>query len=184
MVHPNGRISGTGNTPRTARLGDEEKKAAKIEASPESIAAAKSAGLRYVNDDDPGITRMGTGKNVYYRDREGRRVTDAATLARIKRLAIPPAWTEVWICPRDDGHIQATGRDARGRKQYRYHADWRAVRDETKYERMIAFGKALPKIRRRVARDLRRRGLGRDKVLATMVRLLETTLVRVGNEEY
>lgn len=115
---------------------------------------------------------------------DGETVQDTATLARIKRLAIPPAWTEVWICRDAVGHIQATGRDARGRKQYRYHAEWRAVRDDTKYERMIAFGKALPRIRRRVARDLKRRGLGREKVLATMVRLLETTLVRVGNEEY
>jgi DNA topoisomerase-1 len=148
------------------------------------IAAAKSAGLRYINDGDPGITRVAAGRGFDYRDAQGRRVNDTATLGRIKRLAIPPAWTEVWICPREDGHIQATGRDARGRKQYRYHADWRAVRDETKYERMIAFGRALPRIRRRVARDLRRQGLGRGKVLATMVRLLETTLVRVGNEEY
>lgn len=147
------------------------------------VAAAKSAGLRYVNDADPGITRIVSGKKVHY-DAAGRRVTDAGTLARIKRLAVPPAWTGVWICAREDGHIQATGRDARGRKQYRYHHDWRTVRDENKYERMIAFGKTLPRLRRRVARDLRRRGLGREKVLATMVRLLETTLVRVGNEEY
>jgi DNA topoisomerase I len=128
------------------------------------LVAAKSAGLRYVNDDDPGICREAAGKEFRYRGPEGRRITDAPTLGRIKRLAIPPAWTEVWICPRDDGHIQATGRDAR--------------------ERMIAFGKALPKIRQRVARDLRRPGLGREKVLATMLRLLETTLIRVGNEEY
>lgn len=148
------------------------------------IAAAKSAGLRYVNDGDPGITRIGSGRTARYRDAARRRVTDHATLDRIRHLAIPPAWTDVWICPRADGHIQATGRDARGRKQYRYHADWRSVRDDTKYERMIAFGRALPRIRRRVLRDLRKRGLGRDKVLATMVRLLETTLVRVGNEEY
>jgi DNA topoisomerase-1 len=148
------------------------------------INAARSAGLQYVNDDDPGIKRVGAGKNVHYEDAAGKRVTDASTLGRIKRLAIPPAWTEVWICLRDDGHIQATGRDARGRKQYRYHPDWRAIRDENKYERMVAFGKALPRIRRRVARDLRQRGLGREKVLATMVRLLESTLVRVGNEEY
>lgn len=150
----------------------------------ENIVAARSAGLRYVNDDDPGITRVRAGKNFRYVGPDKRSVTDAATLARIKRLAIPPAWTDVWICPREDGHIQATGRDKRGRKQYRYHPDWRAIRDENKYERMIAFGRALPRIRRRVARDLRRRGLGREKVLATMVRLLETTLVRVGNEEY
>jgi DNA topoisomerase-1 len=154
------------------------------EAPPESLAAAKSAGLRYVNDDDPGITRARAGKSFRYLDPHRRGVTDKATLARIKRLAIPPAWTGVWICPREDGHIQATGRDARGRKQYRYHADWRTARDETKYARMLAFARALPRIRRRVARDLKRRGLGREKVLATMVRLLETTLVRVGNEEY
>lgn len=149
-----------------------------------SIAAAKSAGLRYVNDDDPGIARSGSGDSFRYTGPDGRRITDSVTLARIKRLAIPPAWTEVWICPREDGHIQATGRDARKRKQYRYHPDWRAVRDDNKYQRMIAFGRALPRIRRRVARDLRGRGLGRTKVLATMIRLLETTLVRVGNEEY
>ena len=148
------------------------------------MAAARSAGLRYVNDGDPGITRAGAGRAFQYRTPDGKRVTDVATLARIKRLAIPPAWSDVWICPREDGHIQATGRDARRRKQYRYHADWRTVRDESKYERMIAFGRALPRIRRRVARDLQRPGLGREKVLATMIRLLETTLVRVGNEEY
>ena len=148
------------------------------------LVAARAAGLRYVNDGEPGITRSRGGKAFHFTGPDGRRVTDPATLGRIKRLAIPPAWTEVWICPRDDGHIQATGRDARGRKQYRYHSDWRAVRDETKYERMIAFGRALPRIRRRIARDLRRPGLGREKVLGTMVRLLETTLVRVGNEEY
>jgi DNA topoisomerase I len=146
--------------------------------------AAKTAGLRYVNDHDPGIRRVSSGKSFRYQADDKRRITDQSTLWRIKRLAIPPAWTKVWICPRSDGHIQATGRDARGRKQYRYHSDWRAVRDETKYERMIAFAEALPRIRSRVARDLARRGLGRNKILATIVRLLETTLVRVGNEEY
>lgn len=150
----------------------------------DSLAAAKSAGLRYVNDDDPGIGRVRAGQGFRYVDAAKHAVSDAATLGRIKRLAIPPAWTDVWICSRDDGHIQATGRDARGRKQYRYHADWRAVRDESKYERVVAFGRALPRIRRKIARDLKRPGLGREKVLATMVRLLETTLVRVGNEEY
>jgi DNA topoisomerase-1 len=157
---------------------------AKTDANAEAASVAKSAGLRYVNDGDPGIRRVGSGRSVRYEDDDGRRITDPATLGRIKRLAIPPAWTNVWICPRPDGHIQATGRDTRGRKQYRYHPDWRAVRDESKYERMIAFGRALPRIRRRVARDLKQPGLGREKVLATMVRLLETTLVRVGNEEY
>lgn len=146
--------------------------------------AAKSAGLRHVVDIAPGIRRTRRGKNFEYRDAQGHRIKDVRTLARIRQLAIPPAWTEVWICPREDGHIQATGRDARGRKQYRYHVDWRAVRDETKYERTIAFGQALPRIRRQVVKDLRRPGLGRAKVLATMIRLLETTLVRVGNEEY
>lgn len=152
--------------------------------APDAVVAAKSAGLRYVSDHEPGIRRIQKGKSFQYQHAEGRRVTDERTLWRIKRLAIPPAWSDVWICPREDGHIQATGRDARGRKQYRYHADWRAVRDETKYERTIAFGQALPRIRRRIAQDLKQPGLGREKVLATMVRLLETTLVRVGNEEY
>lgn len=156
----------------------------KKSAIPSPASAAKSAGLRYVNDHDAGIARITSGRQVYYRNNQGRRVTDPATLGRIKRLAIPPAWIDVWICPRADGHIQATGRDARRRKQYRYHPDWRSVRDDSKYERIVAFGRALPRIRRRVARDLRRPGLGREKVLATMIRLLETTLVRVGNEEY
>ena len=156
----------------------------KPKANADPVVAAKSAGLRYVNDDHPGISRASAGRDIRYLDPNGGRIRDSVTLGRIKRLAIPPAWTDVWICPREDGHIQATGRDARRRKQYRYHPDWRVIRDENKYDRMIAFGRALPQIRRRVARDLRRRGLGREKVLATMVRLLETTLVRVGNEEY
>jgi DNA topoisomerase-1 len=132
----------------------------------------------------PGLRRKKTRNGFQYFDDAGRRVTDPKALGRIKRLAIPPAWTDVWISPYDNGHIQATGRDVRGRKQYRYHPDWSAVRDENKYERMVAFGKALPKIRRRVAADLRSRGLGRNKVLAAVVRLLETTLIRIGNEEY
>ncbi len=150
----------------------------------EAIAAAKEAGLRYVTDEAPGITRRRAGNGVSYRGPDGKAVKDRATLARIKRLAIPPAWTEVWICPLANGHIQATGRDARRRKQYRYHAEWSAVRDGAKFERVIAFGRALPRIRRRVAKDLARRHLDRRKVLAAMVRLLETTLVRIGNEEY
>jgi DNA topoisomerase I len=153
-------------------------------AAPEAVAAAREANLRYVSDESPGITRRSTGKTVSYLDPQGRAVKDGPTLGRIKRLAIPPAWTDVWICPLANGHIQATGRDARGRKQYRYHSDWSAVRDSAKFERMIAFGKKLPHIRRRVARDLARRQLDRRKVLAAMVRLLETTLVRIGNEEY
>jgi DNA topoisomerase-1 len=152
--------------------------------NPEAVSAAKEAGLRYVNDDVPGIERRVVGKGVSYRGPDGKTVKDAETLKRIKRLAIPPAWTEVWICAWANGHIQATGRDVRGRKQYRYHPDWSAVRDGAKFERTIAFGKALPRIRKRVARDLKRRGLDRTKVLAAVVRLLETTLVRVGNEEY
>src|SRR4029077_4201516 len=119
-----------------------------------------------------------------YVDPQGRTVRDEKALERIRKLAIPPAWTDVWICPRANGHLQATGRDARGRKQYRYHAEWRQVRDETKFGRMIAFGEALPRIRERIDRDLEQRGLGRDKVLATVVKLLETTLIRVGNLEY
>ena len=153
-------------------------------AAPEAMAAAREANLRYMSDDQPGITRKTTAKGVSYRGAEGEVVRDRETLVRIKRLAIPPAWTDVWICPRPNGHIQATGRDARGRKQYRYHPDWSAVRDGAKFERMIEFGKTLPHIRRQVARDLKRKSLDRRKVLAAMVRLLETTLVRIGNEEY
>lgn len=147
-------------------------------------AAAKSAGLRYVADDSPGIRRLAAGRSFRYVDAHGASVKNESTLARIRSLAIPPAWTDVWICPQANGHLQATGRDARGRKQHRYHPDWREVRDEAKYERMLAFGRALPRMRRRVARDLRRTDLSREKVLAAVTRLLETTLIRVGNEEY
>jgi Topoisomerase IB len=146
--------------------------------------AAKNAGLRYTSDSLPGIRRRRRGGRFVYVDASGVSVRDAGTLDRIRRLAIPPAWEDVWICPEEDGHLQATGRDARGRKQYRYHAAWRRTRDEAKFDRMIAFGRALPKIRKRVARDLARRGLCRERVLATVVRLLETTLMRVGNDEY
>jgi DNA topoisomerase-1 len=146
--------------------------------------AAKSAGLIYVSDERPGITRQKQGQGFVYRTADGQAVRDLDTLRRIRSLAIPPAWTHVWICPRENGHIQATGRDARGRKQYRYHPRWREVRDEVKYNRVLGFGAALPRIRRRVAADLRRRGMIREKVLATVVRLLETTLIRVGNDEY
>ena len=146
--------------------------------------SAKAAGLRYVSDDMPGIRRRKRGKGFSYLDAKGNAVTDERTLERIRKLAIPPAWTDVWICPTANGHLQATGRDARGRKQYRYHAEWRSVRDETKFGRMIAFGEALPKIRARVENDLSLRGLPREKVVATVVRLLETTLIRVGNREY
>jgi DNA topoisomerase-1 len=146
--------------------------------------SAKAAGLRYVGDAVPGITRRRAGTKFRYFAADGKPIRDRDTLARIRALAIPPAWNDVWICARADGHLQATGRDARGRKQYRYHRRWREVRDETKYGRMVAFAKALPRIRRRVRQDLARPGLTRDKVLATVVRLLETTRMRVGNEEY
>ncbi len=135
-------------------------------------------------DDGPGIRRLRAAKRFRYVDERGRAVRDAKTLARIAALAIPPAWRDVWICASPNGHMQATGRDARGRKQYRYHARWREKRDETKYDKMILFGLSLPKIRARVDEDLGRAGLPREKILATVVRLLETTLIRVGNEEY
>lgn len=141
-------------------------------------------GLSYVNDDDPGLARVATKSGFSYRDPMGRPVKDEAALARIRALAIPPAWTDVWICPSPRGHIQATGRDQKGRKQYRYHPDFRQVQDGAKFERMIGFGRALPRLRARVQRDLARRGLPREKVLAAVVRLMELTLIRVGNEAY
>ncbi|HXD71856.1 MAG TPA: hypothetical protein VN615_18450 [Gaiellales bacterium] len=146
--------------------------------------AAKDAGLRYTTDDRPGITRRRRGRGFQYIDRDGRTITDRGERARIDSLAIPPAWTDVWICPSPNGHLQATGRDARGRKQYRYHPRWRVMRDEVKYGRMIAFGEALPKIRRRVDRDMARRSLSKPRVVATVVRLLDETSIRVGNDEY
>jgi DNA topoisomerase-1 len=146
--------------------------------------AAAAAGLRYVRDGEPGLRRQRRGRTFRYRGPDGRVVQDRAEIGRIRALAIPPAWTDVWICSDPSGHIQAVGRDARGRKQYRYHAKWRQVRDDAKYGRMLAFGRALPSVRARIVRDLRRSGLPREKVLAAVVRLLETTLVRVGNEEY
>ena len=146
--------------------------------------AAQEAGLRYTSDDRPGLRRRRAGRGFAYVDTEGRTITDKRELGRIRRLAIPPAWTDVWVSPDPRGHIQATGRDARGRKQYRYHERWREVRDETKYERMLEFAKALPRIRKRVDRDLARPQLTRERVLATIVRLLETSLIRVGNDEY
>ncbi|HVK42602.1 MAG TPA: DNA topoisomerase IB [Phenylobacterium sp.] len=143
-----------------------------------------AAGLIYVNDHDPGLSRISTAAGFGYRDAEGRPVKDEKTLARIRGLVIPPAWTQVWICPSPRGHIQATGRDARGRKQYRYHPDWSQARGGAKFSRLIAFGRALPRLRARVEADLSRRGLPREKVLAAVVRLMELTLIRVGNEEY
>jgi DNA topoisomerase I len=162
----------------------EKKKIDEIEIAPDPVEVAEEAGLRYVSDEQPGYTRKAKGDDFDYFDTEGKRIRDETRLLRIKRLAIPPAYKDVWICPSPNGHIQATARDARGRKQYRYHERWREVRDENKYDRMLVFGKALPKIRRRVNRDLKRRGLPREKVLATVVQLLERTFIRVGNEEY
>jgi DNA topoisomerase-1 len=146
--------------------------------------SARAAGLRYVTDEQAGITRRRRGRGFQYLAPDGRTIADRAERARIDSLAIPPAWTDVWICASPKGHIQATGRDARGRKQYRYHPRWREVRDETKYHRLAAFARALPRIRRQVDRDLRRRALSRERVVATVVRLLDETTIRVGNDEY
>jgi len=145
---------------------------------------ARATGLRYVSDAEPGIRRKRRGKNFTFIDVDGKPIKDADVVARIRKLAIPPAYTDVWICPHARGHIQATGRDARGRKQYRYHADWRATRDDGKFSRMIEFGSRLPKLRRRLKKDLALEGLPKDKVLAVVVTLLSETLIRVGNEEY
>jgi DNA topoisomerase-1 len=150
----------------------------------ESAEAAEEAGLHYVSDDRPGYTRKAHNGEFEYLDTQGKRIRDEQRILRIRRLAIPPAWTDVWICPSPTGHIQATGRDARRRKQYRYHERWRELRDENKFDRLAEFAKALPKIRRRVAQDIRLPGLPREKVLSTVGRLLERTFIRVGNEEY
>jgi DNA topoisomerase-1 len=166
------------------KLRVEKKKIDQIEIAPDPVEVAEEAGLRYVTDEQPGYTRKAKGDDFDYFDTEGKPIRDENRLLRIKRIGIPPAYTDVWICPSANGHIQATGRDARGRKQYRYHERWREVRDENKYDRMLVFGKALPRIRRRVKRDLKRRGLPREKVLATVVQLLGSTFIRVGNEEY
>ena len=166
----------------------------RVRAPTDAIVAARQAGLRHVDDRKPGLGRRVVGKTRGSRgapiptfaihDASGRVVRDAVTLERIRKLAIPPAWTDVWISPDPNGHLQATGRDARGRKQYRYHARWREERDSTKYARLAEFARALPALRRRIAADLRAPGLPRRKVLALVVRLLETTFIRVGNEEY
>lgn len=158
-------------SPRAARL-----------ATPQADAAAE--GLVYVHDDQPGLRRRRHGKGFVYIDARGRRITRAAELERIRRLVIPPAYVDVWICPNPRGHLQATGRDARGRKQYRYHPSWRRVRDAGKFVHIRAFGKALPRLRRKVRRDLALPGWPREKVLALVVRLLDQTLIRVGNEAY
>ncbi|KQP00982.1 DNA topoisomerase IB [Methylobacterium sp. Leaf93] len=146
--------------------------------------AAIEAGLTYVDADRPGLTRRKSGTGFSYRDAKGKAVRDPKILKRIRSLAIPPAYTDVWICARANGHIQATGRDAKGRKQYRYHPDFRQARDSTKFEHIMAFADALPAIRARVDEDMGRRGLSREKVLATIVHLLEATLIRVGNDDY
>jgi DNA topoisomerase-1 len=150
----------------------------------DSQMSAKVAGLRYVTDASHGIRRKRAGKGFSYLDMNGTQLRDRQELQRIKSLRIPPAWTKVWICPMPHGHLQATGYDAKGRKQYRYHSRWRTVRDETKYGRMLAFGEALPFIRQQAEHDLTLHGLPRAKVLATVLQLLEATLIRVGNEEY
>jgi len=147
-------------------------------------AAASAAGLRYVKDGSAGITRVRAGKGFRHLDASRQPVRDPEVLARIRKLAIPPAWRDVWICELPNGHLQATGRDSKGRKQYRYHPRWRQLRDETKYERMVDFARVLPALRARAEADLARPGLTREKVVAAVVRLLETTLIRVGNEEY
>ena len=155
------------------------------ETEPEAAAAAaEAAGLRYVTDSRPGITRRRTGKGFSYRDPGGGVITERKELARLRRLAIPPAWTDVWICPDPDGHIQATARDARGRKQYRYHEQYREARDRSKFRRMLEFSEALPILRERLERDLRAPDLSRRQLLATVVLLLDRTLIRVGNDEY
>ncbi len=146
--------------------------------------AAESAGLRYVSDEQPGIRRKGSGRGFRYVGHDGRAVTDKQVLRRIRSIVIPPAWTEVWICRHADGHLQATGRDAKNRKQYRYHPAFREIRESTKYEHMMRFADALPRIRAKVRQHMALRGLSREKVLATVVHLLETTLIRVGNDDY
>jgi DNA topoisomerase-1 len=170
--------------PAPAAARDTHRRSGRRAPPADPVAAAKAAGLRYVTDDAPGIRRVRAGKGFRYVGPDGKAIRDAETLARIRSLAIPPAWADVWICPSPHGHLQATGRDDRGRKQHRYHPRWREVRDETKYHRLIAFARALPRLRRRAEKHLRLPGLPREKVLATILRLLETTLIRVGNEEY
>ncbi len=169
---------------KSRRLLKRAARPSKLHLIADPVASARAAGLRYVSDDQPGIQRKGSGKRFRYFRPDGTRVRDSETLRRIRSLVIPPAWTHVWICPIPNGHLQATGRDGKGRKQYRYHPHWRALRDEVKYDRMILFGRTLPRIRARVEEDLKQPGLPRTKVLATVIRLLETTLIRIGGEEY
>jgi DNA topoisomerase-1 len=166
------------------KLRKEKKKISEIEVATDPVEVAEDAGLRYVSDDQPGYTRKPKGGDFEYFDTEGKAIRDEKRLLRIRRIGIPPAYKDVWICPSPNGHIQATARDARGRKQYRYHELWREARDENKYDRILVFGHALPKIRRQVNKDMGLRELPRNKVLATLVHLLGRTFIRIGNEEY
>jgi DNA topoisomerase-1 len=156
----------------------------RVDLTVDPIEAAKNSGLRYVTDGIPGFRRKRSGTTFRYFDQNNKPIRDKTDLARIKALAVPPAWADVWISPFAHSHLQATGRDARGRKQYRYHKRWREVRDQTKYDRMILVAQKLPALRLKVARDLALPGLPREKIIATVVKLLETTFIRVGNEEY
>jgi DNA topoisomerase I len=155
-----------------------------VDAAPPTASDAEKAGLEYVNDGEPGIRRHRRGQGFVYLGSNGKMVRDPYARARIRSLAIPPAWTEVWICASENGHLQATGRDAKGRKQYRYHVDFVAIRDSAKYERLVEFAKSLPAVRETVAKQMALPGLPREKVLATIVHLLDSTLIRVGNDSY
>ena len=166
----------------TAEIAPDDASAAGTALLDEFRQSADISGLRYVTDTCAGYTRKATRYGFRYLDTTGQPIKSKAQLTRIKSLAIPPAWTDVWICPDAEGHLQATGRDARGRKQYRYHKNWREVRDEAKYERMIGFAMQLPAIRARLEEDIHRPGLSREKVLATIIRLLDVTMIRIGNE--
>lgn len=150
----------------------------------ENQKVAVTAGLRYVTDSQPGLTRKRIGRGFRYLDVHGKLIRHKPTLVRIEQLAIPPAWNEVWICPIENGHIQATGRDDRRRKQYVYHSSWRAIRDANKFDQLLEFARLLPGIRKRIFQDTRSKVLSREKVLATIIQLLESTLIRVGNDEY
>ncbi|HEV2295149.1 MAG TPA: hypothetical protein VGR35_14945 [Tepidisphaeraceae bacterium] len=182
MTSPQAKRGATRSAKKlSANGGDTYRLAAAIAENKET---AKEAGLRYVSDESPGIKRVKAGKGFAYIAPNRKPINDTQTLARIRSLAIPPAYRDVWICPDPNGHLQAVGRDARGRKQYRYHPRWREVRDENKYDKLLQFAKALPKIRARTKRDLKKPGLPREKVLATVIQLMEKTLIRVGNDEY
>jgi DNA topoisomerase I len=178
------RLARIAYVPTAPKARKEKAGIAKIEVVTDSIEAAEDAGLRYVSDDQPGYTRKAKGDDFEYFDTDAKAIHDETRLLRIRRIAIPPAYKDVWICPSPNGHIQATARDARGRKQYRYHQRWREARAENKYDRMLVFGKALPKIRRQVNKDMGLADLPQNKVLATVVHLLGRTFIRIGNEEY